>query len=140
MLEDVLVQLGLSTDGLAVMGYSKVADPWGTCHQLLGQVPPNDKDERLNSLKFSWLRENFETLSSSPTEFEIIFATRAYILLLLGGLALNSFSDVVLPAMSRDKSQDEEHKRLPSSAIVSGFTPNAIYGIRESPTTSVATY
>ncbi|KAK5838893.1 hypothetical protein PVK06_007639 [Gossypium arboreum] len=55
-------------------------------------------------------------------------------------LALNSFSDVVLRAMSRDKSQDKEHKQLTSSATVSGFTPNAISSIRESPTTRVATY
>ncbi|KAH1048086.1 hypothetical protein J1N35_038870 [Gossypium stocksii] len=43
-LQDVAVQLGLSINGQAATGLGRLPDPWGTCEQLLGRVPPNDEE------------------------------------------------------------------------------------------------
>ncbi|KAA3456270.1 serine/threonine-protein phosphatase 7 long form-like protein [Gossypium australe] len=87
-LQDVAVQLGLSINGEAMTGLGRVPDPWGTCKQLLGRVPPNNEEGRLTYIKFTWLKENFQHLLSSLTQMDIIYAARAFILQLIGGILL----------------------------------------------------
>ncbi|KAH1108394.1 hypothetical protein J1N35_012162 [Gossypium stocksii] len=108
-LQDVAVQLGLSINGEAVTGLGKLLDPWGTCERLLERVPPNDEEGRLTHIKFNWLKQNFRHLPSSPTQMDIIYAARAFILQLIGGILLpdvnqNKVSIVYLPLL-----EDLEH-------------------------------
>ncbi|KAA3461361.1 serine/threonine-protein phosphatase 7 long form-like protein [Gossypium australe] len=81
-LEDVTLQLGLPIDDSAVTGTSKVSKPAALCYHLLGRSP-DDGEDRFTSLKFSWLKGNFETLPSSATKWEKMCTTRAYILHLI---------------------------------------------------------
>ncbi|KAK5845372.1 hypothetical protein PVK06_001545 [Gossypium arboreum] len=78
-LEYVALQLRLSIDGYVVMSSSKVFESAMVCYHLFGRSS-DDGEARLMSLKFSWLKENFETLSSSAIEWEKMCVARAYIL------------------------------------------------------------
>ncbi|KAH1072888.1 hypothetical protein J1N35_025216 [Gossypium stocksii] len=88
ILEDVAVQLGLSINREAVTGLTKVLDLWGTCSRLLGRVPFDDEGGKLTELKFTWLRANFKHLPNNPMQMDIIYAARAFILQLIGGILL----------------------------------------------------
>ncbi|KAK5824283.1 hypothetical protein PVK06_019054 [Gossypium arboreum] len=109
MLQGVAVQLGLSVNGDAVTRLGKVPDPWGTCKRLLGRVSRNDDEGRLTHIKFNWLKQNFRHLPSSPKQMDIIYAARAFILQLIGGILLpnvnqNKVSITYLPLL-----EDLEH-------------------------------
>ncbi|KAG8484012.1 hypothetical protein CXB51_023200 [Gossypium anomalum] len=103
-LQDVAVQLGLSVNGEAVTGLGRVPDPWSTCERLLGRVPPNDEEGRLTRIKFNWLKQNFQYLPRNPTQMDIIYAARAFILQLIGGILMpdvnqNKVSLMYLPLL-----------------------------------------
>ncbi|KAH1090926.1 hypothetical protein J1N35_018183 [Gossypium stocksii] len=68
-LEDVALQLGLPIDGNAVMGVSSISRSGALCYELLGRSPSEGK---FISLKFSWLKANFEHLPSTANEWEVM--------------------------------------------------------------------
>lgn len=78
-LEDVAMQLGLPMDGDAVIGSSHITDLAVLCYDLFG-CSPDDGTTKYTSLKLSWLKANFETLSNYATEKEKMSAAWAYIL------------------------------------------------------------
>ncbi|XP_017647921.1 protein MAIN-LIKE 2-like [Gossypium arboreum] len=84
-LKDVALQLGLPIDGNAVTGVSLISRPARLCYDLLGRSPSEGK---FATLRFSWLKTNFEHLSSTGTELEVIQAARAYIMRLIGGVLM----------------------------------------------------
>ncbi|XP_016740271.1 protein MAIN-LIKE 2-like [Gossypium hirsutum] len=86
-LEDVALQLELLIDGSAVTGISAIAEPVSLCYSLL-IVSPADAEFNFTSLKFSWLKANFEHLSINATEHEVMCAARAYIMHIIGGLLM----------------------------------------------------
>ncbi|KAH1031315.1 hypothetical protein J1N35_043489 [Gossypium stocksii] len=86
-LEDVALQLGLPIDGSPVTGVSAIADPFALCHSLLG-VSPDDDEENLSGLKFTWLKARFEHLSANATEVDLMCAARAYIMHIIGGVLM----------------------------------------------------
>ncbi|XP_016669984.1 serine/threonine-protein phosphatase 7 long form homolog [Gossypium hirsutum] len=68
-LEDVSLQLGLQIYGSAVTSVSTIAELVALCYSLLG-VSPNNAESKFMSLRFSWLKANFEHLSINATEHE----------------------------------------------------------------------
>ncbi|KAK5834120.1 hypothetical protein PVK06_017994 [Gossypium arboreum] len=84
-LEDVALQLGLPIDGNAVTGVSLISRPARLCYDLLGRSPSEGK---FQTLKFSWLKANFEYLPSTATELEVMQAVQAYIMHLIGGVLM----------------------------------------------------
>ncbi|XP_016700150.1 protein MAIN-LIKE 2-like [Gossypium hirsutum] len=86
-LEDVAVQLGLPVDGSPVTGLSSLTDPAAVCYQLLGESP-EDGDKYFSGIKFTWLRAKICRLSATASEGELMCATRAYIMHLIGALLM----------------------------------------------------
>ncbi|XP_016694506.1 protein MAIN-LIKE 2-like [Gossypium hirsutum] len=86
-LEDVALQLGLPIDGSPVTGVTSFTDPTTLYYQLLGDSPNND-ESNFTSLKFTWLKAKFGQLSANATEAELMCATRAYIMHILGGILM----------------------------------------------------
>ncbi|XP_040940661.1 protein MAIN-LIKE 2-like [Gossypium hirsutum] len=84
-LEDVAVQLGLPIDGNVVTGVSSISSPALLCYELLGRFPSEGK---FATLRFSWLKANFEHLPNIATELEVKQATRGYIMHLIGGVLM----------------------------------------------------
>ncbi|KAG8478371.1 hypothetical protein CXB51_028122 [Gossypium anomalum] len=84
-LEDVAVQLELPIDRNAVTGVSSISRPTTLCYELLGRSPSEGK---FASLRFSWLKANFEYLPSTTNEREVMQAVRAYIMHLIGGVLM----------------------------------------------------
>ncbi|XP_016667283.2 protein MAINTENANCE OF MERISTEMS-like [Gossypium hirsutum] len=94
-LEDVATQLRLRVDGAVVTERSKVLEPSVVCHRLLGRSP-SDGEQNFTCLTLTWLRANFKQLWSTATEQEVMYAARAYIIQLIGGvLMLNNTSNKV---------------------------------------------
>ncbi|KAG8478898.1 hypothetical protein CXB51_028757 [Gossypium anomalum] len=77
--------LGLPIDGNAVTGVSLISRPARLCYDLLGRSPSEGK---FATLRFSWLKANFEHLPSTGTELEVMQAARAYIMHLIGGVLM----------------------------------------------------
>ncbi|KAH1038781.1 hypothetical protein J1N35_040524 [Gossypium stocksii] len=92
-LEDISMQLGLLVDSDVVTGQSKMVELSALCYQLLGHSP-GDGEAKFTYLKFSWLNENFQQLSSSATKFKMICIARAYILQLIGGSVQDVISSI----------------------------------------------
>ncbi|KAK5775497.1 serine/threonine-protein phosphatase 7 long form homolog [Gossypium arboreum] len=86
-LEDVALQLGLAIDGSAVTGVSARAEPATLCYSLL-RASPGDDESNFSGLKFTWLKANFEHLSVNATEEELMCASRAYIMHIIGGVLM----------------------------------------------------
>ncbi|KAK5803158.1 hypothetical protein PVK06_030799 [Gossypium arboreum] len=86
-LEDVALQLGLAIDGSAVTGVSAIAELAALCYSLLGVLPIDDESNFMG-LKFTWLKANFEYLSINAIEHELMCATRAYIMHIIGGVLM----------------------------------------------------
>ncbi|KAH1082033.1 hypothetical protein J1N35_021794 [Gossypium stocksii] len=86
-LEDVALQLGLPIDGSAVTGVTVIAKPAALYYSLLGVLPANT-ESKFTSLKFSWLKANFEHLSINATEHEVMCIARAYIMHIIGGVLI----------------------------------------------------
>ncbi len=68
-LKDVTLQLGLPIDGNAVTGVSSISRPATLCNELLRRSPSEGK---FTSLRFSWLKVNFERLPSTNNEWEVM--------------------------------------------------------------------
>ncbi|KAK5793980.1 hypothetical protein PVK06_035167 [Gossypium arboreum] len=75
-LEDVALQLGLPIDERAITGVSAIAEPIALCYNLLG-VLRNNAESKFTGLRFSWLKANFEHLSTNATEQEVMCVARA---------------------------------------------------------------
>ncbi|MFQ6668443.1 hypothetical protein Gotur_034096 [Gossypium turneri] len=93
-LEDVALQLGLPIDRSPVTGVSLFTDLAALCYQLLGDSP-EDGESYFLGLKFTWLKAKFGQLSATATEGELMCATRAYIMHIVGG--------VLMPDANNDK-------------------------------------
>ncbi|KAK5845058.1 hypothetical protein PVK06_001211 [Gossypium arboreum] len=118
-LEDVALQLGLPIDRSAVTSVSTIAELAALIYSLLG-VSPIDAKSKFTSLKFSWLKVNFEHLSINATEQEVMCVARAYIMHIIGG--------VLMP----DTNNNRVHliyRQMPHIAAVMGFLLDAILGI-----------
>ncbi|XP_017636024.1 serine/threonine-protein phosphatase 7 long form homolog [Gossypium arboreum] len=72
-LEDVAMQLGLRVDGAVVTGRSNVLEPSVLSHRLLGRSP-NNGERNFTCLTLAWLKANFKELSSTATEYEVIYS------------------------------------------------------------------
>ncbi|KAH1108076.1 hypothetical protein J1N35_011844, partial [Gossypium stocksii] len=68
-LEDVAVLFGLPIDRNAITGVSSISRPATLYYDLLGSSPSEGK---FTSLRFSWLKVNFEHLSSTASEWKYI--------------------------------------------------------------------
>ncbi|KAK5819527.1 hypothetical protein PVK06_024534 [Gossypium arboreum] len=66
MLEDVTLQLRLPIDGFAVTGYSTLSTLETLCDDLLRHLP-DVGDDKLMTLRFSWLKANFKYLPNNAT-------------------------------------------------------------------------
>ncbi|KAG8486659.1 hypothetical protein CXB51_020077 [Gossypium anomalum] len=82
-LEDVTLQLRLPIDGNVVTGISSISRPAILCYELIGRSPSEGK---FKSLRFSWLKANFEHLPSTANEWEVMQAVRAFIMHLIKGV------------------------------------------------------
>ncbi|XP_040938013.1 protein MAIN-LIKE 2-like [Gossypium hirsutum] len=118
-LEDVALQLRLTIDVNAVTIISSISRQVALCYELLGRSP---SEEKFSSLRFSWLKVNFEYLPSTANEWEVMQAIRAYIMHLIGGV-------LMLDANSTDRSFCDGHRWMPRTAAVVGTLPDAILGI-----------
>ncbi|XP_052876186.1 protein MAINTENANCE OF MERISTEMS-like [Gossypium arboreum] len=135
-LEDVAVQLGLPIDGNVVTGVSSISRPARLCYELLGHSPSEGK---FATLRFSWLKANFEHLPNTATELEVMQAARGYIMHLIGGvlvpdshgseLGVCSVSHAVPRTLSDDRSFCDGHRWMPYTAAVLGTLSDAILGI-----------
>ncbi|KAK5772522.1 hypothetical protein PVK06_048811 [Gossypium arboreum] len=108
----------------------------------------NDEEGRLTSIKFTWLRKNFQYLLSSPMQMDIIYDARAFILQLISGILLsnvnqnkvhNNIGMFIPRALSSDKTVYENNGQLLPFTTIIGVLPNAISSISEPPTVCVAT-
>ncbi|KAK5811320.1 hypothetical protein PVK06_026649 [Gossypium arboreum] len=95
-LEDVALQLGLPIDGNVVTGVSLISRPATLCYELLGHSPSEGK---FTGLRFSWLKANFEHLSSTANEREVMQAARSYIMHLIGGVLMPDANDSMVHLM-----------------------------------------
>ncbi|KAH1066216.1 hypothetical protein J1N35_031203 [Gossypium stocksii] len=75
--------LGLPIDGNVVTGVGSISRPARLCYELLGRSP---SEGRFATLRFSWLKANFEHLPSTAIELEVMQAARGYIMHLIGGV------------------------------------------------------
>ncbi|KAK5771006.1 hypothetical protein PVK06_047175 [Gossypium arboreum] len=87
ILEDVVLQLGLSITGSAVMSVSTIAELAALCYSLLGASLGDDESNFLG-LKFTWLKDNFEHLAINATEEELMCVAQAYIMHIIGGVSM----------------------------------------------------
>ncbi|XP_016728143.1 serine/threonine-protein phosphatase 7 long form homolog [Gossypium hirsutum] len=95
-LEHVALQLRLPIDNSAVTGVNTVSELATLCYDLLGHSP-GDGGDKFMSLRYSWLKENFEYLPSTTIEQEMLCTTRAYIMYMIEG--------VVMPNANNNKVQ-----------------------------------
>ncbi|XP_040955991.1 protein MAIN-LIKE 1-like [Gossypium hirsutum] len=79
--------LGLPIDGSPVTGVSSFTDPAALCYQLLGESP-EDGDKYFSGIKFTWLKAKIGQLSATATEGELMCATRAYIMHMIGAVLM----------------------------------------------------
>ncbi|KAG8478568.1 hypothetical protein CXB51_028345 [Gossypium anomalum] len=87
-LEDVALQLGLPINESAVTGVRTITEPAALCYSLLG-VSPNDAESKFMSLRFSWLKANFEHLLINATKQKVMCAAQAYIMHIIGGVLMS---------------------------------------------------
>ncbi|KAH1039712.1 hypothetical protein J1N35_041455 [Gossypium stocksii] len=86
-LEDVALQLRLLIDYFAVTGFSTLFDHETLCYDLLRHLPYVGED-KLTTLRFSWLKANFEYLPNNATERKLIRAARAYVMHIIEGVLM----------------------------------------------------
>ncbi|KAL4333527.1 hypothetical protein GQ457_07G014950 [Hibiscus cannabinus] len=84
-LEDVVVQLGVPINGRVLVGHNKY-NVYQLCMEYLGKIPPNSCVDGLR-VRISWLQNEF-IVTEGSTRQKLIFATRAYILQLIGGVLM----------------------------------------------------
>ncbi|KAK5836250.1 hypothetical protein PVK06_012024 [Gossypium arboreum] len=66
-LEDIALQLGLPINSFTITGFSTLFNQETLCYDLLGRLPYAGED-KLKTLRFSWLKANFEYLPNNATE------------------------------------------------------------------------
>ncbi|KAH1234540.1 Serine/threonine-protein phosphatase 7 long form [Glycine max] len=83
-LEDVALHLGIRVDGRVVTGPSFLH--WDElCHELLGEVPPENA-RKGTALKLTWLLNMLRApLPEEPTTHQLQCRCRAYIMYMIGG-------------------------------------------------------
>ncbi|XP_040940167.1 protein MAINTENANCE OF MERISTEMS-like [Gossypium hirsutum] len=121
-LEDMALQLGLPIEGYVVTGVSLISRPVTLCYELLGRSPSEGK---FTSLRFSWLKANFEHLPSTTNEREVMQVARAYIMHLIGGVLMPDANGNMVHLISFF----DGHRRMPHTATVVDTLPDAILGI-----------
>jgi len=82
----VTLQLGLPIDGEPVTGISN-GDLVPLCQHLLGSIPPPNAITG-NTIKLSWLNNNFQQLPDDATNDVIAQHARGHILILIGSLLM----------------------------------------------------
>ncbi|KAF7815931.1 serine/threonine-protein phosphatase 7 long form-like protein [Senna tora] len=85
-LQDVAVQMGLPVDGEAVVGQTNLNCP-DICERLLGCRPP-EAVFKFRKLSLRWLHQNFSQIPMNATIQQLQQYTRAYILMLIGGVLM----------------------------------------------------
>lgn len=85
-LEDVSVLLGLPIDGEPVTGFTN-GDWVSMCRHLLGIIPPGNVVIG-NTIRLSWLNNNFHQLPDDASENVVAHYARAHILTLIGSLLM----------------------------------------------------
>ncbi|KAG8489463.1 hypothetical protein CXB51_017444 [Gossypium anomalum] len=95
-LEDVALQLGLPIDGNVVTSVSSISRPTTFFYELLGRLP---SEEKFTSLRFSWLKANFEHFPSTANEWKVMQTVRAYIMHLIGGVLMPDTNDSMVHLM-----------------------------------------
>ncbi|XP_040957829.1 protein MAINTENANCE OF MERISTEMS-like [Gossypium hirsutum] len=91
-LEDVTLQLELPIDGSPIAGVSSFTDLAVLCYQLLGDSL-GDGESYFSDIKFTWLKAKIGQLSATATEGELICATRAYIMHMVGAVLMPDAND-----------------------------------------------
>ena len=89
-MEDVAVQLGLPIDGEPITSVSS-DDLVPLCGDLLGSVPSKTV-YKVNSIKLSWLNNEFQDLPHDADDVVIAQHARAHILTLIGSLLMSDKS------------------------------------------------
>ncbi|KAK5785278.1 hypothetical protein PVK06_039845 [Gossypium arboreum] len=87
-LGDVASQLGLPINESAITGVSTIPEPAALCYSLLG-VSLNDAESKCMSLRFSWLKANFEHLSINVTKQKVMCTAQAYIMHIIRGVLMS---------------------------------------------------
>ena len=85
-LQDVALQLGLSIDGQPVTGFTS-GDMVEASQYLLGSIPPPNVIKG-NTIKLSWLSNNFQQLPADATDDVIAQHAITHILSLIGSLLM----------------------------------------------------
>ncbi|KAL6840652.1 hypothetical protein ACP4OV_029516 [Aristida adscensionis] len=103
-LRDSAYILGVPVTGRVVTTGAVKKSTNGLCLEYLGRFPSPD-DTRGSFVKLSWLYSKFSQLSNHPTDEEIMYSTRAYLLCLIGSNLLpgrhkGSVSPKYLPLLS----------------------------------------
>ncbi|KAK5831814.1 hypothetical protein PVK06_015613 [Gossypium arboreum] len=92
-IEDVSLQLNLLVDGEVVTGPVISADWSATCEQLLEKML---NKFRGSQIEIGWLKDNFQNIEASVSDFEKEQFTRAIILRLIGGLLMPDKSQILV--------------------------------------------
>ncbi|KAL5188725.1 Serine/threonine-protein phosphatase 7 long form [Glycine soja] len=83
-LQDVSVLLGISVDGLPLIGPTNL-DWADLCEELLG-VRPQEGEIKGSMVKLSWLAHNFAQINNDDNEEQVRRFARAWILRFIGGV------------------------------------------------------
>ncbi|KAH1214143.1 Serine/threonine-protein phosphatase 7 long form [Glycine max] len=83
-LQDVSVLLGISVDGLPLIGPTNL-DWADLCEELLG-VRPQEGEIKSNVIKLSWLAHHFDQINNDDDEEQVRRFVRAWILRFIGGV------------------------------------------------------
>ncbi|KAK5843235.1 hypothetical protein PVK06_005685 [Gossypium arboreum] len=86
-LEDIALQLGFPIDGFAVTSFSILSNLETFYYDLLGHSTDTGED-KLMSLRFTWLKANFEYLPNTATDQYFMCTARVYTMHIIGGVLM----------------------------------------------------
>ncbi|KAH1202725.1 Serine/threonine-protein phosphatase 7 long form [Glycine max] len=119
-LQDVSVLLGISVDGLPLIGPTNL-DWADLCEELLG-VRPQEDEIKGSVIKLSWLAHHFAQINNDDDEEQVRRFARAWILRFIGGvLFVNKSSNKVSLRYLQFLRDFEECGRYAWGAAVLGF-------------------
>ncbi|KAH1262512.1 Serine/threonine-protein phosphatase 7 long form [Glycine max] len=119
-LQDVSVLLGISVDGLPLIGPTNL-DWADLCEELLG-VKPREDEIKGNVVKLSWLAHHFAQINNDDDEEQVRRFARAWILRFIGGvLFIDKTSNRVSLKYLQFLRDFEECGRYAWGAAVLGF-------------------
>ncbi|KAK5818647.1 hypothetical protein PVK06_023590 [Gossypium arboreum] len=166
-LEDVHLQLGLSVDGYTVTGSTSSTDWRAVCYELLGVIPDNINEGRI---EMGWLRDTFPEPDNDSTELERIRYARAYILEMIGGYLMTNLSrnlvhlrwllklidfraaselswgsavlasNIVQGNVRGDATEQSQNKRLPITTAIMGTVSLSIFMSSSGPPIYISTH